>query len=151
MDYGLAVPVELDVWKDPQCFVITEHIRDEAWVWFQCWSSPGKPADYVGCLHFEGVWHIESTRHLQERSYPNVMSNEFISCYLTVEKSSLVSRLKQQRSEHDKNWAAYDRRSYSHYIVENHDFLVHIIASDVRFSTVENHKVCYLINRWETV
>ena len=63
VDAAIATPVELDVWKDPQGFILCEHVRDEAWCYFQCWTDEGRPdEERVACLHFSGVWHLASTR-----------------------------------------------------------------------------------------
>jgi len=62
MNYDKAKPIALGVWKDPQNFVITHHVRDEAWIYFRCREAAGEEAEYIGCLHFEGVWHVDSSR-----------------------------------------------------------------------------------------
>ncbi len=102
MDNDLAIPIELPVWKDPQNFVIIHHVRDEAWTYFRCWETPGEDAEYVGCLHFEGVWHVESSRFSETKGYPNVMETDLHSYYLIIEDSSLLKTLTAERSRHPK-------------------------------------------------
>ena len=149
MTDDIAKPIGLPVWKDPQNFVITHHVRDEAWVYFRCWEAPGETADDVGCLHFEGVWHVGMARFSKTRGYPNIQETDLRSYYLVVEKSSLLKSLQEQRAAHDPEWRKYDRRQYRHYVVESHDFYTHIIAAKVGFSMVRGEAAERHFEVWE--
>ncbi|MCP5313362.1 MAG: hypothetical protein H6955_07385 [Chromatiaceae bacterium] len=151
MAYDIAVPVALDVWKDPQNFVILHHVRDEAWTYFKCWESPGEDAPYIGCLHFEGVWHVAWTRHLSTRGYPKVEDTDLRSYYLVVPDSTLLKGLIAERSSNDANWQQYDKSAYQHYVVESHDYYLSLIASDVHFSTIGNENAIPLVDLWNSV
>ncbi len=151
MDKELAYPIELEDWKDPQGFVITQHVRDEAWTYFQCWTASGDTADFVGCLHFEGVWHMGSTRFSGLKGYPNVAESSARSYYLEVENSQLLERLASDRSNRDPDWRRYDRRDYKHYIVESHDFYLDLVASRVTFSRLQGNDAESLFRLWEQV
>jgi hypothetical protein len=151
MTYDLATPIELTVWKDPQNYVIPHHVRDEAWVYFRCWETAGELAEYVGCLHFEGVWHVGSRRFTKTRGYPNILETTFYSYYLCVEDSSLLKSLIHQRTQDDPGWEKYDHRKYQHYIVESHDFYINIIAGKVRFTTINGEKARPHFDMWENV
>ena len=151
MTYDTARPIALDVWKDPQNFVITHHVRDEAWIYFRCWETAGVAAGHVGCLHFEGVWHIDSTRFSDTRGYPNVMETDLRSYYLLIEDSSLLKALETRRAGHDREWNKYDRRPYRHYVVESHDFYTNVIAGKVSFSIIGGERAKPFFEVWETV
>ena len=146
-----GIPVELNVWKDPQGYVFVEQTRDEAWLYFPCWSSAGVPADYIGCLHFEGVWHLSFTRFKNLRSYPGIVETDLISYYLVVKNSSLLKRLKMERSGEDKDWRRYDQRQYTHWIVESHDYYTNIVAGQVFFKKVYGRKAQRYVEIWDTV
>lgn len=148
-DCGIAV--ELSVWKDPQGYVLVEQTRDEAWLYFPCWSSAGVPADYVGCLHFKGVWHLSSTRFKNIRSYPDIDDTDLISYYLFVEDSSLLKTLEAERSAEDGDWRRYDQRQYTHWVVESHDYYTNIVADQVSFHKVSGQKAIRYVEIWDKV
>lgn len=151
MRYDLATPIALDVWKDPQNYVITHHVRDEAWCYFRCWQGPAEDAPYIGCLHFQGVWHISSTRYGPLKGYPNVADTDLRSYYLIVEDSRLLKSLKEQRAGHDPDWQTCDPRRYGHYIVESHDFYSDLIAEKATCSTVEGVEAQPLFDLWDRI
>ena len=151
MTHDLATPVALEVWKDPQCFAITHHVRDTAWVYFQCWDAPGLPADFIGCLQFDRVWHISARRYRPLKGYPNVAPTEDHSYYLWVKNSRLIKTLKSKRSAHDPDWEQYDPVDYQHYIVESHDFYTQIVAGSVSFSRIEKEMARPFFQLWETI
>ncbi len=146
-----AIEIELPVWKDPQNFVIVEHVRDEAWVNFRCWDDNGTELDTVGCLHFEGVWFLNSERFREQKGYPNIKENLFRSYYLKVPESDLLLRLLSERTNRNPDWQNYDNRNYEHYVVESNDFYYDIIASKVSFAvkTDIESKRCFRL--WENV
>jgi len=129
-----AIEIELPVWKDPQNFVIIEHVRDEAWVNFRCWDDEGTELNTVGCLHFEGVWFLNSERFLEQKGYPVIKEGRFKSYYLKIPESELLATLISERSSCNPDWQKYDTRNYEHFIIESHDFYYDIIASAVSFS-----------------
>jgi len=146
-----ATPIELNVWKDPQGFVIVEHVRDEAWLYFKCWEPEGTEAPYVGCLHFEGVWHVESSRFQRFRGYPDVEDTDLISYYLIVANSTLLTSLQSERASHSPEWRVYDKRVYKHWIVESHDFYTDIVATSASFSLVTGENASRLFEIWNKV
>ena len=147
-----ASPVGLPVWRDPQGYVLVEHVRDEAWCSFQCLDEHGQPDRTVaGCLHFPGVWHICSTRFQALRGYPAVTDSDLRSYYLEVRESGLLKRLEAERAEHDPAWREYDRRDYRHWIVESHDFYTEIIAPEPTFSRIEGTELSRLLSTWDAV
>jgi len=148
MIHDIARPVALEVWKDPQNFVITHHVRDEVWVYFRCWETAGEDARYIGCLHFEGVWHLDSSRFSMTRGYPNIMETDLRSYYLVIDDSNLLKTLTAERSRHDPGWEKYDRRQYKHYIVESHDFYINIVAGKVSFATIEGSQTKLYFDVW---
>lgn len=147
----IADPIELPVWKDPQNFVIVEHVRDEVWIYFRCWEEPGIDADYIGCLHFQAVWHLESTRFKPTKGYPNVTDTDAVSYYLHVKHSTLLRSLIQNRADNDPDWVKYDKDEYLHYIVESHDFFTHIVAKKVNFFKIDKKDQRHYEKIWEKV
>jgi len=146
-----ATPIGLDVWKDPQGFVLIEHVRDEAWLTFRCWDSAGVIANHVGCLHFKGVWHLSSSRFCKIRSYPDIEATELASYYLEVKNSSLLKTLRDRRAAHDPDWETYDKGKYRHWVVESHDFYTEVIASRVSFSKLEGTEARRCFSVWDMV
>jgi hypothetical protein len=146
-----ATPIALDVWKDPQGFVLIEHVRDEAWLTFRCWDSAGSIAAHVGCLHFEGVWHLSSNRFQKTRSYPDIEVTDLVSYYLEVKNSSLLKALHDQRTAHDPDWKSFDKRKYRHWVVESHDFYTEITASRVSFSELEGVEAKRCFTVWDAI
>lgn len=151
MNTDQAAAIALDVWKDPQGYVLIEHVRDEAWFYFKCWQSAGVDASYIGCLHFEGVWHISSSRFHKFKSYPNIKETDLTSYYLIITNSALLNTLKNQRAEDDPNWEKYDKRSYNHWVVESHDYYTNIIAAKVSFSKIEKKAANHFLAIWDKV
>lgn len=151
MKIDQAKPIGLDVWKDPQGFVLIEHVRDEAWLTFRCWDSAGAIANHVGCLHFEGVWHLSSSRFGKIRGYPYIEPTDLVSYYLEVSSSSLLKALQDQRTAHDPDWETYDKRNYRHWVVESHDFYTEVIASHVSFSKLEGTEAKRYFSVWDVV
>lgn len=151
MTYDIAKPIALEVWKDPQSFVITQHVRDEAWVYFRCWETAGEEAGYIGCLHFEGVWHVDGSRFPETKGYPNIMETDLRSYYLIIEGSRLLKALETQRAAYHPEWKKFDRRRYRHYVVESHDFYINIIANNVSFSIIEGDRAKPFFEIWKTV
>ena len=152
VDAAIATPVGLDVWKDPQGFVLSEQVRDEVWCYFQCWTENGSSdRERVGCLHFVGVWHLASTRFGATKGYPNVRETALRSYYLLVEDSPLLVKLAAQRSEHDPDWQRCDRRCYRHWIVESHDFYTDIVAAQVEFNSLTGAPAARCFAIWDNV
>lgn len=79
------------------------------------------------------------------------METDLFSYYLIVEDSSLLKTLVNRRSKHDLGWEKHDRRQYKHYVVDNHDFYINIIAGKVTFSTVEGEQAKQCFDIWEIV
>lgn len=150
-DYDIVTPIALDVWKDPQNYIITQNVRDEAWIYFRCWETAGEEAEYIGCLHFVGVWYMDSNRFSNSRGYPNVMETDLRSYYLVIDNSSLLKALANQRSKHDLGWENYDHRRYKHYVVDSHDFYINIVASRVTFSIVDGERATQYFDVWNNV
>lgn len=146
-----ADPIALPVWKDPQSFVLLEHVRDEARVFFRCRNDAGNPMDEVGCIHFQGVWQLNSERFLATKGYPNVAATELRSYYLWVPESGLVNELMEKRFARDPNWKQYDKRRYLHYVIESHDFYYDIIAASAEFSLIPAADSGGLLQRWDQV
>lgn len=152
MDAASATPVELDVWKDPQGFVLFEHVRDETRCYFQCWTEDGHlDIEHVGCLHFNGVWHLASTRFRETKGYPNVRGTSLRSYYLLIEDSPLLMELVEQRSKHDPDWQRYDKRCYRHWIVEGHDFYTEVVAAEVEFRILSGPPTARFLPVWGKV
>ncbi len=151
MKYDLAKPINLPVWKDPQNFVITKHVGDEAWIYFKCWKEPAIDASFIGSLHFESVWSIDSKRFNNLREYPNTEETDLYSYYLIIPESKYLESLKTERSLHDPDWKKYDKRDYSHFVVESHDYWLNIIASKVTFSKIEGFETKQYFELWEKV
>ena len=147
-----ATVIDITVWKDPQNFIIVEHVRDEADVYFRCWNDDGNEADYIGWLHFDSVWYLQSERHLGTKGYPNVKNNKYKSYYLVVSESDLLKDLIASRSNIDSDWRKYDAREYQHYIIESHDFYYNIIASKIVFTELKDEAICNrMFKRWDEV
>jgi hypothetical protein len=146
-----GIPIELSVWKDPQGYVLVEQTRDEAWLYFSCWSSAGVTADHVGCLHFEGVWHLSSTRFKNIRSYPDIAESDLRSYYLAVADSSLLKKLETDRSAEDTDWRRYDQKQYTHWVVESHDYYTNVVASQVSFQQVTGQQAQKCFDVWNRV
>jgi len=85
------------------------------------------------------------------RGYPNVMESDLFPYYLVVEDSSFLKALVNQRTKHDFGWEKYDRRQYTHYIVDSHDFYINIVSSKVTFSTVDGERAKQCFDVWENV
>jgi hypothetical protein len=151
MQYDLATPVKLPVWKDPQNFIITQSVRDEAWMYFRCWERAGEQANYIGCLHFTGVWHIDFTRFNKTRGYPNVEDTDLCSYYLLVQNSNLLASLKAQRSMNFPGWENQDYKLYHHYIVESHDFYTHIVGQAPSFYKIHGTETKPYDEIWDRV
>ena len=151
LNNGIATPVELEVWKDPQGYVLIRHIRDEAWLFFKCWEATGEETTYIGCLHFEGVWHLSSTRFSEYKSYPDVEESDFRAYYIVVNNSPLLASLINDRQRHSPDWRNYDQRDYKHWIVESHDFYTDIVAAEVSFSTISGEEAEHCFKIWEQV
>lgn len=151
MKIDRATPIGLGVWKDPQSFVLIEHVRDEAWLYIRCLEPDGLDSPYVGCLHFEGVWHLSSSRFKKLRAYPEVQETDLISYYLVVENSSLVQLLQERRTAANPDWQIYDHRIYQHWIVESHDFYTDIVASRVSFSRGKGGDARRCFELWDKV
>lgn len=149
MKPDMATVIPLDIRKDPQIFVIVEYVRDEAWLYIL--EADNEIADYVVCLHFQGVWHIESTRFRRYKSYPNMKETSLTSYYLKIDNSSLLDSLQKQRTDDDPDWELYDKRDYKHWIVESYDFYTDIIADKVSFSRLEGEKARRCITVWDKV
>lgn len=153
MKNDLALAIELEVIKDPQGFVIVEHVRDEAWLNFQHLHSRANfnYSKQVACLHFEGVWHLSSSRFKKLKSYPNIQPTASTSYYLHIKNSTLLQTLRDQRSSIQSDWQQYDRREYKHWVVESHDFYTNIIASRVEFSLLEEDASKHYFNIWNKI
>ena len=151
MNIDCATPLELPVRKDPQGYILIEHVRDEAWLYIRCLKSDVEDAAYVGCLHFEGVWHISSTRFQELRGYPNIEYTDLLSYYLVVQKSSLLHSLEEERTAVNDDWQLYDKRNYRHWVVESHDFYTNIVAGKVSFSVVHGQKATKCFEIWSKI
>jgi len=151
MKIDQARAISLDIRKDPQSFVLIKHVRDEAWFYIRCLETENEIADHVGCLHFRGVWHIDSTRFRKYKHYPNTIETNLTSYYLKVDDSSLLSSLKKQRTQNDPDWQLYDKRDYKHWVVESHDFYTNIVASEVSFFKMEGGEVEWCFATWDKV
>lgn len=146
-----ATAISLDVWKDPQSYVLIEYVRDEAWIYFKCWKSPSVDSSYIGCLHFEGVWHLSSSRFKKYRSYQYIEATDLTSYYLIIKKSSLLNSLQKQRTIDNSEWKKYDKRSYKHWIVESHDFYTNIIAVKVSFMQIDKKTAHHYLAIWNKI
>ncbi len=151
MNIDYAKPIELPVRKDPQGYVLIEHVRDEAWFYLRCLKSDFEDAAYVGCLHFEGVWHVSSTRFQKLRGYPYVEDTDLMSYYLVVQNSSLLRSLTETRTAVNCDWQLYDKRKYKHWVVESHDFYTNIVAAKVSFSIVQGQKAVQCFEIWNNI
>lgn len=151
MEMNQAQPIALPVWKDPQSFVLLEHVRDEARIFFRCRDDAGNPLNEVGCIHFQGVWHVHSERHLAMKGYPDVAATELRSYYLWVPESGLVKALTEKRCAWDPDWKQYDKRQYLHYVIESHDFHYDIVAASAAFSLIPASESGGLLQRWDQV
>ena len=151
IEMNQAEPLALPVWKDPQSFVLLEHVRDEARAFFRCWDDAGNPVNEVGCIHFQGVWYLHSARFLATKGYPDVAATELRSYYLRVPESDLVKELMEKRIAQDPDWRQYDKRHYLHYVIECHDFYYDIVAVSAAFSLLPASESGGLLRRWDQV
>lgn len=151
MEYEPARAIKLPFWQDPQCFVITEHIRDEATVFCRTWDEPGQRSSQVGVLRFDGVWTLELERHTGFKSYPGKYETGEPSYYLVVDDSALLTYLEAERTDRDPTWRDHDKRSYTHYVVNSHDHWVDIVASGLHVSSVDGADIPRALARWDEV
>jgi len=143
--------IKLPEWQDPQCFVITKHVRDEAWIYFKCWLEDGEEAEYVGVLHFFDVWLVDIQQHRNVTQYLNIPETNLKSYYYKVLNSKIISSLMIKRSENNLGWEQYDKKNYSHYIVDSHDSYVNIVACGVDFDIVKGENVKQYFDLWGEV
>ncbi|MDR3243607.1 MAG: hypothetical protein LBT79_02535 [Elusimicrobiota bacterium] len=131
-----AIAIELPVWMSPNDYIFTQITGDDVKMYFKVWSKPGKYSDKYGLFRFSGLWSIRAQRHQKLRYYPNEEEHNYSSYYLLVPNSSWLEQLYMERSSFDKDWQKYDKREYIHYIVQNNDYYIELIASSITFEEV---------------
>jgi hypothetical protein len=133
----------LEVWQDPQCNCITEFIRDEMFYYFKCWDSLNdeiKEADYLGLIHLKGVWAVNYQRFRKTSYYPIDIENDYRGYYYEIANSEWVTNLKNERSKFDKEWSYFDKREYTHFVLENNEGWVEVVAVEIKFSKIKMDK-----------
>jgi hypothetical protein len=128
--------VPLQFWQDPQSNVILIYGEHECSVYFNCWTSAGVDADFIGKLSFEGASAVRS------------FAREFIpyqterhgqkSWILQVPDSDLARERVDYRKKH------YPKSPISeaiHFVVVGHDIYHEILATAFTATTIPKAEV----------
>ncbi|EHT2455442.1 hypothetical protein KXE84_003606 [Escherichia fergusonii] len=131
-DYAYAI--ELPYWQAPNDYVHIESIGDSLIISFPLWRASTKYSRFKGVVEFTEVWATRYERNKDRRYYTPCGENDFASCYWVVPVSSWLEKLENERTEHFTDWKLYDSGTYTHYIVQCHDFYIEIIAKKITIS-----------------
>lgn len=129
-----AFAIELPVWQAPNDNVRITLERDDVRAEFPTWTKNANYSKYIGILDFSNVWALRLERNKHLHYYENREDDEFKSSYWVIPESSWLEGLTKERDITSPNWRAYDKKKYTHYIIQSHDYYIEIIAGDVRFS-----------------
>lgn len=142
-----------NIWQDPQCFCISEFIRDEFFYYFKCWNynkaiaNDIEEEDFLGCFNVENMISIRHLRHTKLELYPSNIDHNYKCYYYEIKNSQWVMKIMKERENYDSNWRKYDDRIYKHFIFENAEYWVEVIGTKVIFDKVQ--KVDEKIYLWE--
>lgn len=143
------------VWQNPQSFCITEFIRDELFYYFKCWDYHAmlngqlKDTDFIGCFNIEKILAVKHTRFTQQTLYPVDFDHNEKCYYYIIEQSPWLQEVLQLRNSTDKNWTEYDTNHYQHFILENGQYWIEVIGSNLIFD--RKQATAHQIQLWETI
>jgi hypothetical protein len=132
-----ATVIPLKSWQDPQGDVVLLYSERECSIFFPCWLSSGKPADYIGHLSFE---HASAVRSFGREFLPyRLPEHRHRSYILAVPDSDMV-----------REYAAYRRQQYrqfpprpapKQFVVVGHDIYHEILAAGFTESTIPRQEI----------
>lgn len=145
----------LSEYKDPNAYLIIEFVRDELFCYFKCLNKKKVERNifihenFLGLLQVEGLISIKHNRYTKLHLYPTSYENIHHSYYYEVLNSSWVNEIIAYKNKNDPDWRKYDQRVYRHFILENYEYWVEIIASNIKFKKVKKKK--NLLKLWDSI
>ncbi|MFB2579556.1 MULTISPECIES: hypothetical protein [unclassified Acinetobacter] len=124
------IEIELPFWQDPQFYVITQHQRDDAYIYCRIWDSPANPInDKMGKFHFRQVLACNIER--KKIKYQSDDEPRYRSAILEIINSEYLSN-------YCSNSKFCDITGYRHFVVHSHDHHVVVLAKDYSVEII-NH------------
>jgi hypothetical protein len=130
--------IPLEFWKDPQGDIILIFSERECSIYFNCWSAPGEPADFIGHLSFQ---HASAARSFNREFLPyHVTKHEHRSYILSIADSDFIREHAAYREQHYPG-SRVDARDRVHYVVEGHDIYHEVLAASFAASKIPKREV----------
>ena len=155
MKENIAVKSIENIWQDPQCFCISEFIRDEFFYYFKCLDIVSMKkgsivdAEYLGCFNIENMLAVKHTRFTKTEIYPVDIDHDYKCYYYEVNDSNWLNNILNERTKNDSDWNKYDTNIYKHFILENKEYWVEVIGSNLIFSKKEKDEAKLVL--WDTI
>lgn len=133
-----AVVIPLDIWQDPQSDIVLIYSEYECSVYFNCWITSGKPADFLGQLSFERAVGVRSfTREFLPYRIPTHRGHSYA---LLIPDSDLVREHVAYRELHYAD-SSFRPPIPKHYVVVGHDIYHEILADGIATTTIPKQGV----------
>ncbi len=131
----------LRVKQDPQCHVISEHIRDKLLVTFKCWSENQTEADYIFQIEFFSVYALELQRGMG-RYIPSKPTDE--SCILEIQKSPWPPIIDEAFHE-----SLFAKKKMKHYVVDSHDHQLSVACAGFNCRAIDRRDAKKYFEIWD--
>ena len=136
MTDSTAIPLE--VWPDPKGDIILVYSEHECSVYFNCWITAGKSADFLGRLSFERAVGVRSfTREFLPYRIPTNSGHSYV---LHIPDSDLVREHVTYRQQHYAN-SSFRPPVPKHFVVVGHDIYHEILADIFTATTIPKQNV----------
>lgn len=133
-----AIVIPLEFWQDPQGDIILVYSEYECTVYFNCWSSAGISADFIGQLSFERASAVRSFgREFLPYRIPTHSSHSYV---LSIPQSDLVREHVAYREKHYAH-LSLKRPTPEHYVVVGHDIYHEVLAAGFKTTRIPKHSI----------
>lgn len=128
-----VIELDLPFWQNPQCYVFTEHQRDDVNVYCQIWDKSGDALQSkLGKIRF---FHVLACMIERKIIYDLPKKPKSKSCIMEVLHSNYLANYCHQRWLCDIT--PQELICYRHFLVHSHDHQVSILAKNYHAKVVK--------------
>ncbi|HCZ8414310.1 TPA: hypothetical protein O4D25_003259, partial [Proteus mirabilis] len=99
--------------------------------------------------NIENMLAVKHTRFTKTEIYPVDIDHDYKCYYYEVNDSNWLNNILNERTKNDSDWNKYDTNTYKHFILENKEYWVEVIGSNLIFSKKEKDEAKLVL--WDTI
>ncbi len=128
--------IEMPFWQNPQCYVFTEHQRDDVWVYFDCRDdNREKLKNVLGKITFISCFEVHIKRGVKKYLPEEPLLRSSLDEVINSKKINKYIKDYQNFT----NTIFPNNKAIRHFVVNSHDHQVSILALDYKFSLEEKN------------